>query len=240
MTGTSGIRWTRRARAELEQRGYDGSAHRARQIDASWLPGRDLFLAMDRRNLADLRLMAAQAGVPADRVRLFGAASGLRGPAAPVTTWTSPTPTAAGRTTSAPPSSSSRRGPGTSSPSSRSCWPATPRPEPGVPPDPVAARISGSPAPQCGICARPVPSTAPRITAPPSPTAAKSSPNSPYHLQHHQPQQPRRGRGPRPELAGRARRRPDPRGPGLGRPGPGPELAAAWPGHSRLGRRVRP
>ena len=67
-----------RARAELEQRGYDGSAHRARQIDASWLPSRDLFLAMDRRNLADLRLMATQAGVPVDRVRLFGAASGLR------------------------------------------------------------------------------------------------------------------------------------------------------------------
>ncbi|HEY2280318.1 MAG TPA: low molecular weight protein-tyrosine-phosphatase [Streptosporangiaceae bacterium] len=67
-----------RARAELEQRGYDGSAHRARQVDASWLPGRDLFLAMDRRNLADLRLMAAQAGVPADRVRLFGEASDLR------------------------------------------------------------------------------------------------------------------------------------------------------------------
>jgi protein-tyrosine phosphatase len=67
----------RRAHAELARRGYDGSAHRARQIDASWLPGRDLFLAMDRRNLADLRRMAAQAGVPADRVRLFGDAGGL-------------------------------------------------------------------------------------------------------------------------------------------------------------------
>jgi protein-tyrosine phosphatase len=67
----------RRARAELEQRGYDGSAHRARQIDDSWLPGRDLFLAMDRRNLADLRRMAARAGVPEGRVRLFGEASGL-------------------------------------------------------------------------------------------------------------------------------------------------------------------
>jgi protein-tyrosine phosphatase len=67
----------RRARAELAGRGYDGSAHRARQIEASWLPGRDLFLAMDRRNLADLRRMAAQAGVPADRVRLFGEAGGL-------------------------------------------------------------------------------------------------------------------------------------------------------------------
>ena len=67
----------RRARAELEQRGYDGSAHLARQINGSWLPGRDLFLAMDRHNLANLRRMAAQAGVPADRVRLFGEAGGL-------------------------------------------------------------------------------------------------------------------------------------------------------------------
>ena len=66
-----------RAHAELARRGHDGSAHRARQIDASWLPSRDLFLAMDHRNLADLRRMADQAGVPATRVRLFGAAGGL-------------------------------------------------------------------------------------------------------------------------------------------------------------------
>jgi protein-tyrosine phosphatase len=66
-----------RAEAELTARGYDGSAHRARQIDVPWLPERDLFLAMDRRNLADLRRMASQAGVPADRVRLFGEAGGL-------------------------------------------------------------------------------------------------------------------------------------------------------------------
>lgn len=66
-----------RARAELEQRGYDGSAHRARQIAGSWLTGRDLFLAMDRRNLADLRRMAVRAGVGPDRVRLFGEAGGL-------------------------------------------------------------------------------------------------------------------------------------------------------------------
>ena len=65
------------ARAALGGRGLDGSAHRARQIDSSWLPDRDLFLAMDRRNLADLRRMAAQAGVPDDRVELFGAAGGL-------------------------------------------------------------------------------------------------------------------------------------------------------------------
>jgi protein-tyrosine phosphatase len=58
------------ARAALGRRGYDGSAHRARQIDASWLPRRDLFLAMDSRNLADLRRMA---GVGEhDRIQLFG------------------------------------------------------------------------------------------------------------------------------------------------------------------------
>jgi protein-tyrosine phosphatase len=68
----------RRAQAELTARGYDGSAHRARQIDVPWLPERDLFLAMDRRNLADLRRMAGQAGVPADRVRLFGELGGLQ------------------------------------------------------------------------------------------------------------------------------------------------------------------
>jgi protein-tyrosine phosphatase len=67
-----------RARAELTARGYDGSAHRARQVDATWLPERDLFLAMDRRNLADLRRMATRAGVSADRVRLFGEVGGLR------------------------------------------------------------------------------------------------------------------------------------------------------------------
>src|ERR1700761_5612655 len=68
----------RRAQAELAARGYDGTAHRARQIDVPWLPDRDLFLAMDRRNLADLRRMAGEAGVPADRVRLFGELGGLQ------------------------------------------------------------------------------------------------------------------------------------------------------------------
>src|SRR6201994_3899297 len=62
----------RRAQAELGRRGYDGAAHRARQIDVPWLPDRDLFLAMDRRNLADLRRMAGEAGGPAGRVRLCG------------------------------------------------------------------------------------------------------------------------------------------------------------------------
>ncbi len=63
------------ARAALARRGYDGSAHRARQVQASWLAQRDLVLAMDARNLADLRRMAgARAG---DRIRLFGEVGGL-------------------------------------------------------------------------------------------------------------------------------------------------------------------
>jgi len=63
------------ARAALATRGYDGSAHRARQIEASWLARRDLILAMDARNLADLRRMAGAAG--RDRIRLFGEVGGL-------------------------------------------------------------------------------------------------------------------------------------------------------------------
>jgi protein-tyrosine phosphatase len=65
------------ARAALASRGYDGSAHRARQIDPSWLGRRDLVLAMDARNLADLRRMAGAGN--ADRVRLFGEVGGLSG-----------------------------------------------------------------------------------------------------------------------------------------------------------------
>jgi protein-tyrosine phosphatase len=63
------------ARAALASRGHDGSAHRARQIEGSWLPERDLFLAMDARNLADLRRMASP--VVRDRIRLFGEVGGL-------------------------------------------------------------------------------------------------------------------------------------------------------------------
>src|SRR5437868_8758052 len=40
------------ARAELSRHGYDGSAHRARQIEPSWLAACDLVVAMDRHNLA--------------------------------------------------------------------------------------------------------------------------------------------------------------------------------------------
>ena len=58
------------ARQELARRGYDGSAHRARQIQPSWLAGYDLVVAMDRANLATLGQMdpAAQAE---GRIRLL-------------------------------------------------------------------------------------------------------------------------------------------------------------------------
>ena len=63
------------AREALASRGHDGSAHRARQFQPSWLAERDLILAMDARNLANLRRMAA--GKDADRIRLFGEVGGL-------------------------------------------------------------------------------------------------------------------------------------------------------------------
>jgi protein-tyrosine phosphatase len=73
------------ARAALASRGYDGSAHRARQFQASWLAERDLILAMDARNLADLRRMARDpktqgrgtGAQDAGRIRLFGEVGGL-------------------------------------------------------------------------------------------------------------------------------------------------------------------
>ena len=72
------------ARRQLERRGYDGAAHRARQFDASWLAKRDLFLAMDRSNLANLRgqSLARQDDAAPDtmrRIRLFGEVAGLDG-----------------------------------------------------------------------------------------------------------------------------------------------------------------
>lgn len=72
------------AQAQLERNGYDGSAHRARQFDSSWLTKRDLVLAMDASNLANLRHMASS--IPADLpvppailIRLFGEVAGLGG-----------------------------------------------------------------------------------------------------------------------------------------------------------------
>ncbi len=63
------------ARRALARRGYDGSAHRARQFQASWLPDRDLVLAMDAGNLTTLRRMAGPQD--RDRIRLFGEVGGL-------------------------------------------------------------------------------------------------------------------------------------------------------------------
>jgi low molecular weight protein-tyrosine phosphatase len=63
------------ARRALARRGHDGSAHRARQLQPSWLADRDLVLAMDARNLATLRHLADPAD--RDRIRLFGEVGGL-------------------------------------------------------------------------------------------------------------------------------------------------------------------
>jgi protein-tyrosine phosphatase len=67
----------RQAQAELASRGLDGSAHRARQIEPSWLAERDLILAMDRSNLADLRQLATPDET--ERIRLFGDIADLGG-----------------------------------------------------------------------------------------------------------------------------------------------------------------
>ena len=74
------------ARAELAARGYDGSAHRARQFRRSWFGGYDLVLALDRRNLADLRRMAPDPETARDRIRLlrsFDPKLATAGPAGP-------------------------------------------------------------------------------------------------------------------------------------------------------------
>jgi protein-tyrosine phosphatase len=72
----------RRARAELDRRGYDGSAHRARQFQPSWFSQRDLVLALDRSNLADLRDMAPDADAAGPRLLLLRAFDpALAGPA---------------------------------------------------------------------------------------------------------------------------------------------------------------
>jgi protein-tyrosine phosphatase len=63
------------ARRSLARRGYDGSAHRARQFEASWLGERDLVLAMDAGNLTTLRRLADPEH--RDRIRLFGEVGGL-------------------------------------------------------------------------------------------------------------------------------------------------------------------
>ena len=59
-----------RALAALRERGYDGTAHRARQFTADWFGRFDLVLALDQDNYAELTRLAAARGVEA-RVRLF-------------------------------------------------------------------------------------------------------------------------------------------------------------------------
>jgi protein-tyrosine phosphatase len=66
-----GERMDRGARAELSRRGFDGSAHRARQIGPDWLDRFDLLIAMDQSNLRNLRTMAAGRPQVADRIRLL-------------------------------------------------------------------------------------------------------------------------------------------------------------------------
>jgi len=60
-----------RARAELSRRGFDGSGHTARQIQASWLARYDLLLAMDQSNVAGLRQLAGRDDHLAARIRLL-------------------------------------------------------------------------------------------------------------------------------------------------------------------------
>jgi protein-tyrosine phosphatase len=66
-----------RASAELTRRGHDGSRHVSRQITGGWLGDFDLFVVMDRNNLASLRQLAAgppgRAGDPdaGQRIRLM-------------------------------------------------------------------------------------------------------------------------------------------------------------------------
>jgi protein-tyrosine phosphatase len=66
-----GQRMDRGARTELSRRGFDGSAHRARQIGPDWLDRFDLLIAMDQSNLRALRRMAAGRPNLADRIRLL-------------------------------------------------------------------------------------------------------------------------------------------------------------------------
>jgi protein-tyrosine phosphatase len=51
-----------RAGAVLRRAGYDPSRHRAKQLDSDWFD-RDLLLAMDATNLADVQGMARGRGV---------------------------------------------------------------------------------------------------------------------------------------------------------------------------------
>lgn len=58
------------AAQELTRRGYDGSGHRARQFEASWLKRYDLVAAMDEANLRRLQAMT-RGRQDEDRIILF-------------------------------------------------------------------------------------------------------------------------------------------------------------------------
>jgi protein-tyrosine phosphatase len=65
-TGHAGLPMHIEAQKALADRGYDGSGHLARQFQSSWLTEYDLILAMDNKNLADLRLLGGD-----ERVQMF-------------------------------------------------------------------------------------------------------------------------------------------------------------------------
>jgi len=70
-----GERMDSRALDALATRGYDGSAHRARQVAPRWLAQRDLVLAADRGHLRALQRLATN--VPgAAPIRLLGEFAG--------------------------------------------------------------------------------------------------------------------------------------------------------------------
>ena len=66
-----GEQMDREAQAELRRRGFDGAAHRSRQIGPDWLGRFDLLLAMDQANLRDLRQLATGRPELEDRIRLL-------------------------------------------------------------------------------------------------------------------------------------------------------------------------
>jgi protein-tyrosine phosphatase len=60
-----------RALAALRGRGYDGSAHRARQFAREWFDRYDLVVALDRENERDLRRLARDVPGADEKVRLL-------------------------------------------------------------------------------------------------------------------------------------------------------------------------
>jgi protein-tyrosine phosphatase len=58
-----------RTLATLTRAGYDGTSHRARQLEASWLATRDLVLATDHRHMKVLKGMSRSR--PTTRLKLL-------------------------------------------------------------------------------------------------------------------------------------------------------------------------